>query len=370
MKIIIAPDSFKGCLTSLEAAKAIEAGIIAVNNNVNTIILPIADGGEGTLDAIVSEQNRHTALVCSTLKEPINACFGINGDTAIIEMSRAAGLTLVKPEMRDVQRATTFGVGQLIYCALEKGCRRILLTVGGSGTNDGGTGMFEALGAVYYDKDDNIIHGDGAALEKITRIDISKLDSRLQECEIIIATDVVNPLIGEKGATRTYGAQKGAVGELQDKLEAGMVRYAKLLYENTGVDVSNIPGCGAGGGIAAPLLAFTNARIVSGIEAVLDALAFDSLLSDANFVITGEGRVDNQSLYGKAVSGIATAAAKKNVPVFIFSGTLGEGLDELYDIGVKGIFSIIDKPCTLEYAIENAQQLLFGVAYRWAKMFL
>lgn len=370
MKIVIAPDSFKGCLTSVEVSKSIEAGILAATKNIEIVELPIADGGEGTLDAIVPEQNRISAQVCSTIGEDISAFFGINGDTAVIEMSRAAGLMLAKPERRDIEKATTYGVGQLISCALDKGCRRILLTVGGSGTNDGGTGMFEALGAVFCDLNGDILHGNGAALEKIAKIDLTNLDKRLMECEIIIAADVINPLTGANGATRIFGTQKGAVGEVQNRLEAGMVHYANLLQKSAGVDVSNIPGSGAGGGIAAPLLAYTNARIVSGIEAVLDALDFDSKLSDADFVITGEGRVDSQSLYGKAISGVAKAAARRNVPAFVFGGSLGDGLDGLYDIGVKGIFSIMESPCTLEYAIENAQQLLFRAAYRWAKMFL
>ena len=370
MKIIIAPDSFKGSLNSLEAANSIRAGILAAADNVEILILPIADGGEGTLDAIVPEQNRKFAIVTSTLGEQINAAYGVNGDTAIIEMSRAAGLTLVTPEKRDIEQATTYGVGQLIAQALDNGCKRILLTVGGSGTNDGGTGMFEALGAVFYDDNGKLIHGNGSALAKIKKIDITNLDKRLLDCEIVIATDVTNPLTGVNGATRIYGPQKGALGEVQDKLEAGMVQYAKLLYESTGIDVAAIPGSGAGGGIAAPLLAYTNARIVSGIDAVLDALEFDRKLVETDFVITGEGRVDSQSLYGKAISGIAAAAAKQNVPVFVFAGSLGDGLDGLYDIGVKGIFSIIESPCTLEYAMENAQQLLFKTAYRWAKMFL
>ena len=215
-----------------------------------------------------------------------------------------------------------------------------------------------------------VVYGSGGALSEMDRIDLSSLDKRLSECEFTIACDVTNPLTGPRGATMVYGGQKGADDQMLDTLERGMKNYVRILRRDFGADVDKIPGCGAGGGIAASLLAYANAKIVSGISAVLDILKFDTLLADADFVITGEGKTDIQSLFGKAVSGIASAAKGRGVPVFVFCGTIGEGTEGLYDIGVKGIFSIAEGPCTLDYAMENAPRLLSRLAYRWGKMYL
>ncbi|NLK38904.1 MAG: glycerate kinase [Clostridiales bacterium] len=373
MKIIVCPDSFKGSVTSLEAAVSIRKGLALASPESEVVVLPVADGGEGTLDAIVPEENR---IVCKVRfpmvnsERSIDAIYGTLGDCAVIEMSRAAGLTLIREEERNPLYASTYGVGELIKDALDRGYRRILLTVGGSGTNDGGTGLLEALGAVFYNREGVVVYGSGGALSEMDRIDLSSLDKRLSECEFTIACDVTNPLTGPRGATMVYGGQKGADDQMLDTLERGMKNYVRILRRDFGADVDKIPGCGAGGGIAASLLAYANAKIVSGISAVLDILKFDTLLADADFVITGEGKTDIQSLFGKAVSGIASAAKGRGVPVFVFCGTIGEGTEGIYDIGVKGIFSIAEGPCTLDYAMENAPRLLSRLAYRWGKMYL
>lgn len=375
MKIIICPDSFKGSVSAREAAESIKAGILRAEPAAEVVLLPVADGGEGTLDAMVPEENRIVCKVRHPLRKPpydsreIDAVYGVVGDCAVIEMARAAGLTLIPEGERNPLLATTYGVGELILDALDRGRRKILLTVGGSGTNDGGTGMLEALGAVFYDKNGKALPGCGQSLSEMASIDLSGLDKRLAECQLTIATDVTNPLTGPAGATMVYGRQKGADAEMLAILESGMVNYAGLL-RRTRAEVDKIPGCGAGGGIAAPLLAFADAKIVSGIEAVLDSLRFDAQLEGARYVITGEGKTDGQSLYGKVVSGVAAAASRRGVPVFVFCGAIGEGTEGLYAMGVKGIFTIAEGPCTLAAAMENAPELLSRLAFRWAKMFL
>lgn len=376
MKIIVCPDSFKGSVSSLKTAESIKRGIALAAPEAEVMILPVADGGEGTLDAVVPENQRIRCKVRAPMghlpfgRRTVNALYGAIGDCAVIEMSRAAGLTLIPEEEANPLTASTYGVGELIKDALNRGYRRLLLTVGGSGTNDGGTGMLEALGAVFYNEAGEVLPGCGDTLLKMVRMDLSDLDKRLSECDVTIACDVTNPLTGPTGATMIYGRQKGADDEKLAILEAGMKNYAGILLRDFGADVDKIPGCGAGGGIAAPLLAFANARIVSGISAVLDILKFDSLLAEADYVITGEGKTDLQSLFGKAVSGIASAAKRQGVPVFVFCGAIGEGTEGLYNIGVTGIFTIAEGPCTLEYAMKNAPELLARLAYRWGKMYL
>ena len=366
-KYIVCPDSFKGSISSKDAGDAIEKGILAIDPTAHVIKAPIADGGEGTLDALVPERDRIKVTVRSTDGTPIAAEYGHTESTAIIEMARAAGLCLVDEEKRDPEKFSTFGVGQLVLDALDRGYRKIMITVGGSGTNDGGTGLIEALGARFYDGDGELLTACGGALMKIDRIDVSSLDERLKETEIIFACDVDNPLVGERGATMVYGAQKGADKEMRSRLESGMLNYADKLAIASGKDVRSIGGAGAGGGMPASLLAFGNARIESGIDSVLSVIGFSDMLDGATLVITGEGKIDRQSAYGKAISGIAKMTRTAAVPLYVFAGLKGEGADELLSLGIEKICAISEIAPNTEYSIKHADVLLREITLRELK---
>lgn len=373
MKIILSPDSFKGSLSARGVGLALEKGIRRVIPDAECLILPIADGGEGTLETLVEESDLRYATVRSTGGAPVNAAYGVKGKTAVIEMARAAGLTLVDPDKLDPLGASTYGVGELILRALDEGCDHILLTVGGSGTNDGGSGMLCALGGRLFDADGGEIFGCGGALSKVARVDVSGLDPRLQNCRFTVASDVTNPLVGELGATRVYGPQKGVTPDMIDALESGMRSYARAVEAAARKAVAEIPGCGAGGGLITPLLAFCNVTVRSGIESVLEAADFDGQLIGADAVITGEGRVDAQSCYGKAISGVASHAAAKNVPVYVASGGLGEGWEELLRHGIKEVLALmaeaeqIPKAERVAYCMQNAEELLIIVGEKIAR---
>lgn len=364
MKYVIAPDSFKGSISATGAAEAIAEGIRWKYPCAEIVTVPIADGGEGTLDTLVAGGDMIWKEVTGTDGRKIKANFGVISDTAVIEMARAAGLTLVPCDMRNAETATTYGVGELITAALDLGFRKILLTVGGSGTNDGGCGMAAALGMRFIRTDGKAFVPTGGTLGEIASIDASGMDKRLSECQIRIATDVKNPLTGKGGATFVYARQKGADDEGLLRMENGMVHYAKLLANTFGRDVSGIGGCGAGGGLAAPLLALGHAEILSGIDAVLDAVHFKEKLADADLVITGEGKIDRQSLYGKAISGVARAAAECGVPVICFAGCIGDDKETLMSLGLAGIYAICDYAKAEKEAMENAGMWLSEMARR------
>lgn len=372
--ILICPDSFKGSISAPGAAAALARGITAARPHATPIALPVADGGEGTLDALCPPERRVKVAVHDSFGRPISAELGLlEGDTAVIEMAQAAGLTLIAEAERDPLRASTAGVGEMITAALDRGCRRLLITVGGSGTNDGGCGMMAALGLRLLDAEGGEVPPSGGALGQIAAIDASGLDPRLAACTITVATDVTNPLCGDRGATAVYGPQKGADAAKLAVLEAGMRQFGGLVDAAAGRAVSETPGCGAGGGLPLGLLAFTPARICSGIDAVLDALGFDAKLDDCAFVVTGEGRTDGQSACGKAVAGIARRAQKKGVPVYVLSGSLGcdeAALDALEAAGVRGVMSILTGPCTLAEAMANANENLTRAGGRLVRMLL
>ena len=357
-KYVVCPDSFKGSVSADVAAEAIKKGILAYDTSAEVIKAPIADGGEGTLDALVPAKDRIKITVRSTDGTPIAAEYGHTGDVAIIEMARAAGLCLVDESHRDPERLSTYGVGQLVADALDRGYRRIMITVGGSGTNDGGSGLIEALGARFLDKNGNALSACGGALSQIDRIDASSIDERLKDTEFIFACDVDNPLVGERGATYVYGPQKGADREMLARLEAGLINYANKLLDSSGRDVRGIAGAGAGGGLPASLLAFGNARIESGIESVLSAIGFEDLLEECSLVITGEGKIDRQSAYGKAISGIASKTRKKGIPLLVLVGLKGEGADELLSLGITKISATADISPSVEYSMAHADTLL------------
>ncbi len=369
-KILIAPDSFKGSISAQDAANAICRGLRAgFGTEAELIALPIADGGEGTLDALVTPENKISLTVTGTNGQPVVASYGHNGNTAVIEMASAAGLTLTEEHERSAMRATTYGVGEIIRHALDMGYRNILLTVGGSGTNDGGCGMFAALGACFFDQSGNSFVPTGKDLEKIAEIDLSSLDARLTECHFTIATDVTNPLLGECGATYVYARQKGADDAELKWMEQGMAHYASLLFSKCGKDVARIAGCGAGGGLATPLLAFLDAEICSGIEAVLKTLHFDEKLAGAHAVITGEGKIDRQSLYGKAISGVASRAKGKGIPVYCFVGCVGDDRSKLKEMGITEIYALTDIAPSSDYAIAHPAELLEQTALDFARNF-
>ncbi len=361
--VLISPDSFKGSISAENAAAAIARGLkSAYGEAVESICAPIADGGEGTLDALVPCEDRLTLTVTGTNGSPVAAEYGHIGDTAVIEMARAAGLTLTPEGERSALTATTYGAGELIKDALDRGYRHFLLTVGGSGTNDGGCGMAAALGIGFYDADGIRFVPTGGTLASIAKIDTATADSRLSQCEFTIATDVKNPLLGADGATYVYARQKGADDVALAQMEAGMTHYVALLEQLCGKAIANTPGCGAGGGFSTPLLAFCNATIRSGIDAVLDAIGFDALLDRADAVITGEGKIDRQSLFGKAISGVCRAAAAKGRPVYALVGCIGDDKQALLDMGLADILAIGDYAPDAAYSMAHAGELLEQVA--------
>lgn len=356
-KIIVAPDSFKGSISAPDAARAIADGIHEVCPEAQTVIIPIADGGEGTLEALTTPECRMIAPAFNTNGAPAEALIGYIGNTAVIESARAVGLGSVPPAERDPELSTSRGVGSLITAALERGFEKIMLTVGGTGSNDGGAGMLEALGAVFYGRRGRINGIRARDLADITAIDISALDRRLFCTGFTVACDVTNPLTGNNGATFVYGPQKGADGAIIDRLENGMKNYAVKLAAISR-DVSRVPGIGAGGGIPAPLVAILGARIIPGIDAVLDAAGFDRALTDADLVITGEGRIDSQSACGKAINGVAARAAARGVPVVAVAGQLGDGAEIMLRHGISDMYSLADTAPDIGYAIAHPAPLL------------
>ena len=367
-KIIIAPDAFKGSISAADAAQAIAKGLMrGTGDDIHpeVICLPIADGGEGTLDALVPTEQQISLTVTGPAGKPVTAAYGHIGKTAVIEMARAAGLTLVPEGERFGPSATTYGVGELIRDALNRHYRDFLLTVGGSGTNDGGCGMFAALGAKFITNDGTAFLPVAASLHQIAHISVAELDSRLKDCRFTIATDVKNPLLGENGATYVYAKQKRCDDSWLPAMEAGMTHYASILEATCGRQVADLAGCGAGGGISAPLLGFLQANLCSGIEAVLKAVGFTEHLHGADAVLTGEGKLDRQSLCGKAVSGVAKAAAVAGVPVYALVGTLGDDRNALLAMGLADILTLSEIAPSPAYSMTHAAELLEKQAYRW-----
>ncbi len=362
MKILIAPDSFKDSLPAKAVAEAIGTGLKEGYRSASLRLLPMADGGEGTVQAIVDATGgviiRHE--VKDPLLRPHRSSFGIHGDgqTAVIEMAEASGLELLSEQERDPWKTTTFGTGQLILAALNHGCRRIIIGIGGSATNDGGVGMAMALGIRFDDKDGKSIGYGGGELGRIHRIDLSERDARLDNTEVLIACDVNNPLTGPQGASFVYGPQKGADPDMAEKLDRNLRHFAGVVENQLGVRVEDLRGAGAAGGLGAGLMAFTRASLRPGFEIVREATRLDEAVEWADVVITGEGRIDFQTQFGKTPMGVASVASAKGKPVIAVAGTLGDQYETLYDKGFDAIFSIIDKPAGLEYALSNAEKLL------------
>ncbi|WP_018142629.1 glycerate kinase [Alloscardovia criceti] len=368
MKIIVAPDSFKGSLTAQEAADAIEVGIRKVISDADIVKVPMADGGEGTVRSLVDATGGRlvTVPVLNPLGQQVEADYGILGDgtTAVIEMAAASGIQFVDAETKNPLITTTYGTGQLVKDALDKGVRKIIVGLGGSATNDGGAGMAQALGASLEDINGQELDFGGAALLKLDSIDCTNLDPRLEKVEIILASDVTNPLTGLRGASAVFGPQKGANPHMVEQLDDALIHYSKLIHDQLGRDVRDVPGAGAAGGLGAGFLAFTHAVMRPGIEIVVEATKLKDKAVDAQLCITGEGGIDYQTQFGKTPLG--TAQAVKSVApqscVVAIAGNVGQGIECLYDLGIDAIFGIMPGVATMQDAIEQASANLSRTA--------
>lgn len=374
MKIVIAPDSFKGSLTAIEAAKAIEKGVKKAIQHAETILVPVADGGEGTMDSLASATKGRKAEfnVKGPLLDSVNAAYGILGgeETCVIEMASASGLCLIDSARLNPMAATTFGTGELIKRALDDGYRKFILAIGGSATNDGGAGMLQALGMKFLDSDGNPIGYGGAELVKIAEIDDREFDSRIAHCEFLIATDVQNPLIGENGASYVFGPQKGATPEMAAILDNNLRHWADMVEVKTGIRLHDKPGAGAAGGLGGAFQAFFPSETRRGIDIVIEYSGLRKQLTGANCVFTGEGQIDYQTASGKTPMGVAEEAKLKGIPVFVLTGSIGRGIEPLYEHGITSIHSIINTPMSLQEAIENAAILLEQTAEQVMRTYL
>ncbi|MGK4443787.1 glycerate kinase [Yersinia enterocolitica] len=366
MKIVIAPDSYKESLSALDVAVQIEAGFRTQFPDAQYIKLPVADGGEGTVEAMVAATAGKIIKVDVTgpLGDNVDAFYGISGDEkcAFIEMAAASGLELVPLVQRNPLKTTSYGTGELILHALNKGVKHIIIGIGGSATNDGGAGMVQALGVKLLDKQGQQIGFGGAKLTELATIDISALDPRIEQCQIDVACDVTNPLTGSEGASAIFGPQKGATPDMITQLDEGLLHYASVINRYLDIDVDQVEGAGAAGGLGAALLAFCGATLSPGIDIVTDALGLDALVRDATFVITGEGRIDSQTIHGKVPIGVARVAKRYNKPVIGIAGSLTDDVDVVYEHGLDAVFSVIYTICTLEQALDNAADNVFKTA--------
>lgn len=367
MKVLVVPDSFKGSLTAINVCKIIEKGICSIFKNAEVIKMPVADGGEGTVDAfgIAMDCKMLTQEVTGPLGKKVDAVFAILPDkTAVIEMSAASGLTLINHEERNPLKTTTFGFGELIRAALDQGCRKMILGLGGSATNDGGAGMAQALGFKFKDSGGNDLGFGGGELNKLSFIDQSGRDPRIDACEFIAACDVTNPLCGEFGASAVYGPQKGATPGIVRCLDNNLFHFASLIKDQMKIDILDVPGAGAAGGLGGGVIAFLNAKIRKGVEVILDAMGFDESLELADLVITGEGKMDFQSAFGKVPYGVATRAKIRQKPVIAFVGDIGPGAEKLYEIGIDTIISTVNRAMSLEEAMRDSGDLLLDAVQR------
>lgn len=362
MKIVIAPDSYKESLSAMEVANTIERGFKSVFPDADYVKIPVADGGEGTVDTLIEAMNgqKVTLNVVGALGESQPAFFGISADkrTAFIEVAAACGLEQVPLDKRNPLITTTYGVGELILTALDLGTRHFIIGLGGSATNDGGVGMLQALGAKFLDNGGKSLGYGGAELSRLDKIDISGLDYRLKDCRFEIACDVTNPLVGEKGASAVFGPQKGATPEMVGTLDMALSHYGNIIERDFGIAVKDLAGAGAAGGLGAAFAAFLNGSLKSGIGIIAKLLDLEGKMQNADLVITGEGRIDYQSVNGKVPVGVAMTAKKFNLPVICIAGSLGKDVQVVYDFGIDAVFSVLTKVCTLPEALSEAEQNL------------
>ena len=370
MRFLFASDSFKGTLTSEQIIRLLSQAAEEIFPGCETAGVPVADGGEGTVDAVVTATGGEyrKVTVHGPLMEEVTASYGVfHGDSAIIEMAAASGLPMVPNEKRNPLNTTTYGTGELIKDALDQGYRKLSIAIGGSATNDGGMGAMRALGVRFLDENGAELEGFGADLEKVADIDMSGLHPAVAEAEITVMCDVNNPLTGPDGATYTFGKQKGGTPEILDRLEAGMKQYAAVMREH-GMDVEQMAGAGAAGGLGAALCGYLHANLKSGIETVLDLINFNGLLEGTDLVETGEGRIDWQSAFGKVPSGIGMRCKAKNVPAVAIVGGMGNGAEKIYEFGIDSILPTINGAMDLEEALERAEELYANAADRMFRM--
>lgn len=363
MNIVIAPDSFKGSLSAKEVGLAIEKGIRrGVPENTMTTVIPMADGGEGTVDCLISATNGRfvEAVVQDPLGRDIRSGYGILGDgiTCVIEMAMSSGLYLIRESERNPLLTTTYGFGQLIQAGLDQGCRRFVLGIGGSATNDGGAGMLQALGAELLDSEGRGIRAGGGALGNLADIRLDHLDSRIAKSTFVIACDVDNPFIGPSGASAVFGPQKGATPAMVEELDHNLEHFADLIAETKGIRIHDVPGTGAAGGLAGALFAFMSGQLTSGVSIVSEITGLEEAIAHADLVITGEGQVDFQTARGKTPVGVSHIAQKYGVPVIVMAGSLGTGIETLYEHGILACVSILNRPMTLAEAMVSTELLL------------
>ena len=367
MKLLFASDSFKGSLTSEKTVELLQRAAREVFGACECSGVPVADGGEGTVEAVITaEQGEQvTVKVHGPLMEETESFYGIfDQDKAVIEMAAASGLPMVPEELRNPLNTTSFGTGELILDALKRGYRDISIAIGGSATNDGGMGCARALGVKFLDQNGNELEGFGRDLAKVASIDISGLDERVKSAKITVMCDVTNPLCGKDGATWTFGKQKGAPPEIQEELEKGMCSYRDVIKETFGIDCDEIPGAGAAGGLGAALRVFLKGEMKSGIETVLELIRFDERLEGVDLVVTGEGRTDWQSCFGKVMQGVGMHAKAKGVPVLGLSGSLGKNAMDICDCGISSLMTTVNAPMPLSEALERAEELYYEGALR------
>ena len=362
MKIVIAPDSYKGSIYAYDAAKAMADGVRRVLPDAEVVLVPVADGGDGTLETLVETSGGRimTSEVTGPLGNRVSAQWGAMGDgvTAVAEMARTSGLALVSLEDRDPLNATTYGLGEVILEALEAGFRRFILGIGGSATNDAGAGMAQALGVRLLDADGAELPPGGAALARLARIDTSGLDPRAADADFDVACDVNNPLTGPEGASAVYGPQKGATPAIVQQLDAALAHFARVVKRDLGADVDGVPGSGAAGGLGGGIMAFLGGRLRPGVDIVLDKVDLASRLGGADLIITGEGCMDFQTVYNKAPIGVARLAGERNIPVIGVSGSLGDGFTDVHEHGISAAVAITHAPMTLEEATDRAAELI------------
>jgi glycerate 2-kinase len=362
MKFVLAPDSFKESMSAKNAALAMQEGIQNVFPEAECIIVPMADGGEGTVESLVDATDGHLIrkTVIGPLGEPVEAEFGLSGDqqTAIIEMASASGIHLVKKEQRNPLITTTYGTGELINHALDLGVTRIIMGIGGSATNDGGIGMLQALGVSLLDEAGNELPFGGGSLSQLHTINMDGLDPRLHSVKLDVACDVTNPLIGKTGASHIFGPQKGATPEMVEQLDQNLTHYASVIKQQLGKDIAKTPGAGAAGGIGAGLIAFLQAELTRGVNLVIDYTDLENKVIGADYVFTGEGSIDGQTLFGKTPFGVASTAKKHSVPVIAFAGRIGSGTEALYEHGFTSIVGILKEVTSLEEALTSGSRNL------------
>jgi glycerate kinase len=373
MKVAIAPDSFKGSMTAMQAAECIERGLKRALSRVTCRKIPMADGGEGTVRAIVDATGGRFVrrIVQNPLGRKIRSAFGVSGDgkTAIIEMAAASGLALLKPSERNPMKTTTFGTGELIRHALSLNVKHIQIGIGGSATNDGGMGVAQALGVRFLDARGRKISPRGGSFNKLDRIDISGLDARLKHVKIEVACDVDNPLTGPHGAAKVYSPQKGATAAMVKELDAGLRRFASIVKRDVGLDIATVPGSGASGGLGGGLMAFLNGKLRPGIDIVIDSVKLARRIKGCDLVITGEGRLDHQTAFGKTLHGVAKVAKQAGLPVIAICGSIGKGPRIVHTIGIDAFFSALEESVKEEDLPKRGPAMLENCAEQIGRLF-